>query len=334
MSRHNPHTHVNERRRLKRSTRISITAGIVVFLSLTSNIGFAAWTTVGTKTATATAGVLSVTTSSTLTALTSEILEASYPTLTKPITVNNTGTVAATLSGIEIVRQASSTLAGDLITVKFWAGTNGVCGTVTDAATATLSNGNYSLSGLKITIPVSGAATLCASTTFNGDIDSLRVQQSKSITAELKIKAVAKDTPWEAIDSESDANRQFTQTVRTLLPALVGTCSTSYRSIWPLSLLGRNPEATISWPAFSAPTMPANTRVTYRVFSKTGSIVTELGSTENRSFTINEKNLGSSGTITVTASAEGFFDSTTDPIQVSYVYSVLSSILSIGIRCG
>ena len=192
---------------------MSITAALVIFLSLTSSIGFAAWTASTTKTATATAGTIAVSTApsggtGTITALGPFTYTSTAKTVTKPITVRNTGTVEATLSSITMSRTGS--LPGSQIDVKFWAGTSSACASATPTVSNTLDvTAPVSLTSLGITIAASGSATLCASTTFTG---SMTTYAGQTTTAVFAVNTIA-GTLWTATDSLAPSSRTFTQDV-------------------------------------------------------------------------------------------------------------------------
>ncbi|MBH0008425.1 hypothetical protein [Salinibacterium sp. SWN1162] len=197
---------------MKSSTRISFIAGFVVFLSLVSGVSFAAWSASSTQTATASAGAVALTTAtasgvSTISALGPHTYTASNQSLTKAITVRNTGTVEATVSTIAITR--SGTLGGDQIAVKFWVGTNSSCAATTPVVSTTLAGGTVSLSTLNMKLASTGSAILCTSTTFTGSLVS---QAGKTTTATFAVNSSA-GTNWNATDVVAEAGRSFTQSV-------------------------------------------------------------------------------------------------------------------------
>ncbi|MGV8852216.1 MAG: hypothetical protein ACOH1M_06585 [Rhodoglobus sp.] len=212
MNRRTQHSNPAERRGMKRSTRISMIAGVTVFLTLVSGVSFAAWTASSTKNATATSGAVAVTTATaggaaTISALGPFTYTATNQTVTKPITVRNTGTVNASLKSIAITR--SGTLDGNQIAVKFWVGTSTACAAATPVVSTTLSGGTVSLSSLNLIIAASGSAFLCASTTFTG---SMATQAGKSTSVTFAVNTTA-GTNWNAIDSLAAASRTFTQNI-------------------------------------------------------------------------------------------------------------------------
>ena len=199
-------------RGMKRSTRISIIAGVAVFLTLVSGVSFAAWTASSTKTATASTGAVALTTSttggaSTITALGPHTYTATNQTVTKPITVRNTGSVDASLTSVTISR--TGTLSGNQVAVKFWAGTSSACAATTPVVSTNLGGGTVSLSTLNINLASTGSAILCASTTFTG---SMSTQAGRTTTATFAVNSSA-GTNWNTTDSLSAANRSFTQTI-------------------------------------------------------------------------------------------------------------------------
>ncbi|CAO1653554.1 Fibronectin type-III domain-containing protein [Salinibacterium sp. NYA9b] len=199
-------------RGMKRSTRVSMIAGVAVFLTLVSGVSFAAWTASSTKTATAATGAVALTTAttsgaSTISALGPYTYTATNQTVTKPITVRNTGTVDASVSSVTISR--NGTLAGNQVAVKFWVGTSSACAATTPVVSSTLAGGTVSLSTLNITLASTGSAMLCASTTFTGNMTS---QAGKTTTATFAINSSA-GTNWNTTDAMSAANRSFTQDI-------------------------------------------------------------------------------------------------------------------------
>ncbi|WP_341952914.1 hypothetical protein [Salinibacterium sp. TMP30] len=212
MSRRTQPSDTSKQRGMKRSTRMSMIAGVAVFLTLVSGVSFAAWTASSTKTATASAGAVAVTTATaagaaTITAFGPFTYTSSNQTVTKPITVRNTGTVEASVSTVAISR--SGTLAGNQIAVKFWAGTSAACAATTPVVSSTLAGGTVSLATLNMTIAASGSATLCASTTFTGNMTT---QAGRTTDATFAVNATA-GTNWNATDSLAAASRTFTQNI-------------------------------------------------------------------------------------------------------------------------
>ncbi|MGJ8720478.1 MAG: hypothetical protein ACSHW9_01415 [Salinibacterium amurskyense] len=199
-------------RGMKRSTRVSIIAGVAVFLTLVSGVSFAAWTASSTKTATAATGAVALTTAttsgaSTVSALGPHTYTATNQAVTKPITVRNTGSVEASVTSVTISR--TGTLGGNQVAVKFWVGTSSACAATTPVVSSTLAGGTVSLSTLNITLPSTGSAILCASTTFTG---SMTTQAGRTTTATFALNSSA-GTNWNATDSLSAANRSFTQDI-------------------------------------------------------------------------------------------------------------------------
>ncbi|MGV8858022.1 hypothetical protein [Rhodoglobus sp.] len=212
MIRHTAGTASAEGRGMKRSTRMSLIAGVAVFLTLVSGVSFAAWTASSSKNATATAGAVSVTTAvasgaATITAFGPFTYTSTNQTVTKPITVRNTGSVEASVSSITITR--SGTLAGNQIAVKFWAGTSAACAATTPVVSTTLSGGTVSLTTLNMTVASTGSAFLCASTSFTG---SMTTQAGKSTSATFAVNTTA-GTNWNATDSLAAASRTFAQVI-------------------------------------------------------------------------------------------------------------------------
>ncbi|EPR76414.1 hypothetical protein ADILRU_1179 [Leifsonia rubra CMS 76R] len=192
---------------------MSIVSGVVVFLSLTSSIGFAAWTASSTKTATVSAGTIAVSTATSDGAATITSLGHTYTTtsrtIVKPITIRNTGSVVATVSGVAIAATSTSSLPGEQIAVEFWAGTSETCATAAPTVSTTLGAGNVSLRNLTMVIPVNGSALLCTSTKFPGNIAA---QAGKKITASFEITTTA-GSNWNATDVVPINNRSFTQEI-------------------------------------------------------------------------------------------------------------------------
>ncbi|MGV8913147.1 MAG: hypothetical protein ACOH14_11105 [Rhodoglobus sp.] len=212
MSRRGERTASVGRAAMKHSTRMSLIAGVAVFLTLVSGVSFAAWTASSSKTATATAGAVAVTTATTAGAATITSFgpftyTSTNQTVTKPITVRNTGTVEASVSSITITR--SGTLAGNQIAVKFWAGTSAACAVTTPVVSATLSGGTVSLTTLNMTVASTASAFLCASTSFTGNMTT---QAGKSTSATFAVNTTA-GTNWNATDSSAAASRTFVQDV-------------------------------------------------------------------------------------------------------------------------
>ncbi|EAR25733.1 hypothetical protein A20C1_07633 [marine actinobacterium PHSC20C1] len=212
MSGRERHDVLGQRQGMKRSTRLSMIAGVAVFLTLVSGVSFAAWTASSTKTATATAGAVSVTTgtiagAATITALGPFTYTATNQTVTKPITVRNTGTVDASVASIVIAR--SGTLGGNQVAVKFWAGASSACAATTPVVSTTLSGGTVALSSLNMTVAATGSAILCASTTFTG---SMTTQAGNATSATFTVELSA-GTNWNATDAMASASRTFTQAI-------------------------------------------------------------------------------------------------------------------------
>jgi len=207
------HTASGESRGMKRSTRMAITVGVVIFLSLVSSVSFAAWTASSSKSATVSVGKVAVTTgtaggANTISALGPHIYSPVSSPVSKPITVRNTGSVAATVSSITIVRTGD--LGDNQVSVKLWASASSACVASATSVTQPLNNNtSINLSSLNMTIPASGSAILCASTTFTGD---LVTQAGRSINVEFRLNASA-GTQWTTTDSLSAAARSFTQTI-------------------------------------------------------------------------------------------------------------------------
>lgn len=238
----------SERKGMKRSTRMSMIAGVAVFLALVSGVSFAAWTTSASKSATVTAGSMGLSTATsagaaTITAFGPYTYTSTNETVTKPITVRNTGTVAASLTSVEISR--SGNLGGGQVAVKFWVGSNAACAVSTPVVSTNLNGGTVSLSTLNMTIAASGSAILCASTTFTGNMTN---QAGKTTDATFGLNSSA-GANWNATDALAAASRTFTQDIfiTTVPNAPTGTTcvnDSSYTSI------------TVSWntPAgFTAP---------------------------------------------------------------------------------
>ncbi|QYH35313.1 hypothetical protein [Salinibacterium sp. M195] len=316
-------------RGMKRSTRLTMVAGVAVFLTLVSGVSFAAWTASSLKTAAATAGAITVSTensqgAATITALGPHTYDVSGGTKVAAISVNNTGTVPASVSTLAIARTGA--IPGSQIAVKLWSQTTTPCSSTSpsSAISSTLAGGTIDLQSLTMTVAASSFATLCASTTFTGD---LTTYAGMSTTATFTLNTAA-SANWKATDSLPLASRSFTQSVKTLsqlpAPSITG-CSTTYRSyFW---WFGYRPQATIAW---NAPTAPAGTAITYKVYHQSGSTVTLLSTTTSRSVTINETHIQSDGTVTVVASATGYLDSpASSATTVSY-----SNVSSGGISCG
>jgi archaellum component FlaF (FlaF/FlaG flagellin family) len=251
MSIHTQREAASDYRGMKRSTRISVIAGVAVFLTLVSGVSFAAWTASSTKTATASAGTIAVTTATsggaaTITALGPYTYTAANQTITKPITVRNTGSVAATLSQITITR--SGTLAGDKVDLKFWVGSSSACAASSAVVSAKLSDASVSFTSQFLTIPASSSAILCASTTFNG---SMTTEAGTTSTATFALRTAA-GSNWVADDVLSSANRTFTQQIdKPSTPPTAATCTPSNSNGEPI---------TISW------TAPAGFTVGYRLY--------------------------------------------------------------------
>ena len=202
-----------EHRGMKRSTRMAITVGVVIFLSLVSSISFAAWTASSSKNATVSIGKVAVTTgttggANTISALGPHTYSAVSPPVLKPITVRNTGSVRATVSSIAILR--TGTLGDNQVSVTFWAGSSSACTASAPAVTQLIiNNTSIDLSSLNMTIPATGSAILCASTTFTG---SLATQAGRTMNVEFALTSRA-GTQWVAADSMAVAARSFTQSI-------------------------------------------------------------------------------------------------------------------------
>ena len=280
-------------RGMSRSTRLSVVAGVAVFLTLVSGVSFAAWTASSAKTVTATTGAVALSTATaggagTISALGPFTYTATNQTVTKPITVRNTGSVEASVTSITISR--TGTLAGGLIAVKFWAGTSSACAATTPVVSSTLAGGTVSLSSLNMTLASTASATLCTSTTFT---DSMSAQAGKTITATYAVNASA-GTNWNTSDAAAIADRTFTQSIRALSAPSNMRCTTQ-PGWW-----GAWPEAVVSW---SAPTAPAGTTLTYGVYFDNGTGPTLLRTISGTSTTISADDISSSGSITVIAIA-------------------------------
>ncbi|MBH0129957.1 fibronectin type III domain-containing protein [Salinibacterium sp. NK8237] len=197
---------------MTRSTRFAMIAGIAVFLTLVSSVSFAAWTATSTKSATASTGAVALSTAttagaSTITALGPYTYTATNQTVTKPITVRNTGSVDASVTSIVISR--SGTLGGAQVTVKFWVGTSSACAASTPVVSTTLSGGTVSLSTLNLSVAATGSAILCASTTFTG---SMTTQAGRTTDVSFALNSSA-GTNWNTTDSLALSGRSFTQSI-------------------------------------------------------------------------------------------------------------------------
>lgn len=197
---------------MKRSTRLSVIAGAAVFLTLVSGVSFAAWSASSAKTATATTGAVALTTATTggaatITALGPFTYTATNQTVTKPITVRNTGSVSASVTSVTISRTGS--LGGGQVAVKFWVGTSAACAATTPVVSSTLNGGTVSLTTLNMNLSSTGSAILCASTTFTGNMTS---QAGKTTTATFAVNASA-GTNWNTTDSLAAGSRSFTQEI-------------------------------------------------------------------------------------------------------------------------
>lgn len=301
---------------MRRSTRVSIVAGVAIFLTLVSGVSFAAWNASSVKTSNASAGNVALTTAvtgntSTISALGGpHTYTASSPTVTKPITIRNTGTVSASLSTLEI--SSSGTLAGNQVAVKLWVGSSASCGTApsnivsTSLLSTTPASGPISLSSLGMTVTASGSATLCASTTFTGNMTS---QAGRSISAIFTLKSSA-GTNWIATDAATAASRTFVQRIEEIpqLSAPTGMSCTTVAGGW--FQLDR---ARISWVA------PSANNVTYNVYFTNASGTVALSSTTSTTTTITSSQISSNGAVTVIASAPGFTDSPSSaPTALTY----------------
>lgn len=306
-------------RGIKRSTQVSIAAGIVVFLSLVSGASFAAWTASSSKSATATAGAISLTTSTsggspTITALGPVTYTSTSQSVTRPITVRNTGNVDAALSSIDI--SGSGTLVGAQISVRFWAGSSTACTASTPAVTTTLASGTVALAALNSTVPGSGSSILCTSTTFMG---SMANDAGKSITATFAIKAKAGDN-WSATDASSNASRSFTQQV------FQDTAPNAPGSIQCVDDSDRN-QITVSWSTPSGFSTPNGGYNVYRDgqylgnTAGTSTLVANRGNTGTDAILTydgNNGNDGNTGNLTVRAVTSGgteSVDSAPVPLQ-------------------
>jgi hypothetical protein len=232
-----------EYRGMKRSTRMSLIAGVAVFLTLVSGVSFAAWTASSTKTATATAGTIAVSTATsagaaTITALGPFTYTSTNQTVAKPISVRNTGSVAATLSSITMTRTGTGTLPGSQILVTFWVGASSACAPATPTVSARLDASTpVSLTPLGITIAAApSSAILCASTKFTG---SMTTYAGQTTTAVFAVNTTA-GTLWTATDSVAPTSRTFTQSVSTAPSAPSDIECTTHNN---------NKRATVSWNA-------------------------------------------------------------------------------------
>ncbi|WP_141629957.1 fibronectin type III domain-containing protein [Salinibacterium sp. PAMC 21357] len=201
---------------MKRSTLVSITAGAVIFLSLVSSISYASWTASSSKTATATAGTVAMTTvtsggTASVASLGPFTYNSTNSSTSRPITVRNTGSVAASVRNVSI--ETTGSLSGAFVAVKFWAATGSTCAaapsTSAFAVTTSLSDGTVSLAGLNMVVPVAGSSTICASTTFT---ESLTTQAGTSLSSTFVVRTLA-GTSWVANDAATVSNRTFTQSI-------------------------------------------------------------------------------------------------------------------------
>lgn len=191
---------------------MSITAGVVIFLSLASSVSFAAWTASSSKSASVSTGAVAVSTATsaglaTISALGPFTYTSSNQSVTKPITVRNTGSADASVSSIVII--STGTLAASEITTKFWAGASSACAANTPVVTTTLTSGTVALSTLNLAIAASSSAILCVSTTFTGNMSVLA---GLSITASFTVRTSA-STNWVADDALPAVSRTFTQLI-------------------------------------------------------------------------------------------------------------------------
>lgn len=317
---------------MKASTRMSMIAGVVVFLTLISGVSFAAWTATSTKTATATTGAVSIATGATKAATTSTIAdlgpvtyEATNQSVVKPITVWNTGSVAATLNSVTISRPlgSSNTLSGQDIAVKFWVGEDASCTAPTSVTSTNLAAGTVTLSAPQPTIAAGSSIILCASTTFTGSLNN----EVRSISTELLLNASA-SANWKASDALAVPSRTFTQTVQQI-PQLTSPniqCSDTRPG-------GGRYQSTISW---TPPTnAPVGVSYTVTFTPTTGAVKTFTQTATSKTFDASVT--GSAGTVTVVATAPGYISSvstTTKSLTYTNVYFLWIFYQGTDVRCG
>ncbi|MEV8253100.1 hypothetical protein AB0O95_03945 [Rhodoglobus sp. NPDC076762] len=308
---------------MRRSTRSAIIAGIAVFLTLVSGVSFAAWNTSSATSATAATGAVALTSAttsggSTITALGSHTYTATNQTVTKPLTVRNTGTVDASILSVAISR--TGTLAGDQVAVKLWVGKNATCAASNPVVSSTLAGGTISLSALNVNLAAGGSAIICASTSFTG---SMTTQAGKTTTATFAINSSA-GTNWIATDSMTPASRSFTQDVAAAPKLAAPTnmqCTT--RSVY----WGAWYESQISW---TAPTISSGS-LSYEVYFDNGTGPTLLGTTSATSVTITRALISGDGDITVRATLNA---STQSAASTPVAVQLANGWYSTGVACG
>jgi len=335
MSRREPHTIAQTYQGMKRSTRLSIIAGVAVFLTLVSGVSFAAWTASSTKTATASAGAVAVSTEGTVAALGLYTYSLTNTSITKAVTVRNTGSVSASVANIAITR--TGTLGDDQIWVTFWAGTSSACAATTPVVKVRLNNGSSAnLSTLNMTVAASSSAILCASTTFDG---SLVTQAGRTANATFGLTSRA-GTNWTAFDSMAVANRSFSQSI------VVNTAPGAPTVKSCVNQTDSNNRILISW---NAPSGPVPVVSSYNIYftqvvdsvsttaligntTSTSALVSNVGSDSGIAFVTKAENSSSGanvGTLTVRSiSATGAESST------SAAFTVKERNGNSGLACG
>lgn len=293
--------------------RAAVATAVVVFLSLTSTISYASWTSDTSKTSSVGAGTIGLTTSSTTGLATT--YTASALTRVAAVTVANTGTVPLTLSSIAI---ANAGTLGSSITLAIWNKPSGACQTSVPSGSfsTTLNTATTAIaSSYGLAVPTAGT-TLCVATTFTGNL-STSGGQSTSPTVTVSGSA---GTNWIVADGATAANRTFTQSVAGVGAPTALTCQAGdgYR-VFILTY----DTALISWtaPAGTAPT-------SYQVFVGT----TQVGTTTSTSFEITGGNLSATGNnLAVTVRAVS--GTLTSAASSSVAISSQSSVLSRNVNC-
>jgi hypothetical protein len=263
--------------------RVAVTVALVVMLTLTSTVGFAAWNATVGKPATVTAGTVGI--SSSGFAGLAHTYTATSTTRIAPVAVSNTGTVPLTLSSAAI--GATGALAPG-VTLALWkAPTTGCQAAVpsTGVFTTTLNVATAAIpASLAFAVPTTGLA-LCAATTLSGTVAALAGQ---SVSATITLTASV-GTQWTATDASTA--RSLTQSVQGVLAPTTLTCATGPGYTL---FIRRYDGVTLQWKASAGADG-------YRIYAaKPGGARQLVGSTTETRFDIDGSDLNQTGQITVT----------------------------------
>jgi hypothetical protein len=258
---------------------------LVVMLTLTSAVSFAAWNATVTKNATASAGTVGI--SSSGFAALAHGYSASSVVKVAPVTVSNTGTVPLTLSSVAI--GATGPLAPNL-SLALWKAPSAGCqaSVPTGSFTTTLSAASTAIpASFAFAVPATGLS-LCAATTLTGSAASLAAQ---TVTPTITLTGSV-GSHWAAADASTA--RSFTQTVQGVQPPTgLGCADGDGYPGWIFTF----DSVLITW------TAPAGA-VSYKVYVATADGATLVGTTTSTRFEIDAsvlRSVGRSMPVTVVA---------------------------------